>query len=455
MGQLNALPLKCIGVLIFIFIFTIFINTLSEATAATGSDVVWTQTYGGSQNDGANCVSNTSDGGYILTGYTGSYSNGISRVWLLKTDNKGDEQWNKTYGIGNGDVGYSVKQTTDGGYAIAGYTTSPETNYTKIYLTKTDSTGTLLWNKTFGGDRNNVGYYLAQTNDGGFIITGFTYSYGNGSMDAYLVKTDSMGNLQWNRTYGGSAMDCSHFVIQTADGGYAITGYTKSYGNKGGDAFGEGAEDLWLLKTDKNGNELWNRTYGGIEYDDGFSVLQNQNGGYTIAGATQSFSSNNTVQPYLLKTDSVGNLLWNKTYLGEVDSSIFSMDRSSDGGYLLAGTIFTKNNSADLVVIRTDAEGNKLWANAYGGMEDDYGYSVSPSSDGGFVIAGDTMSRGYGGQDMILMKIADNASTNITVTVSPTMGGSGSGSICSSLLILPLVIGCPILFGLVTKRKKE
>jgi hypothetical protein len=256
----------------------------------------WNNTFGvGDYNEGYS-VQQTTDGGYIITGET--YSNGNYDVWLIKTDSQGNEEWNQTFGGSDEDVGYSVQQTTDGGYIITGITSSFGNGNKDVWLIKTDSNGNEEWNQTFGGGDYDRGYSVEQTTDGGYIITGYTSSFGNGNKDVWLIKTDSQGQEEWNQTFGGGDYDRGYSVEQTTDGGYIITGRTDSFGN--------GEYDVWLIKTDSQGNEQWNQTFGGSLYDWGRSVQQTIDGGYIITGNTKSFG-NGDYDVWLIKTDPQGN----------------------------------------------------------------------------------------------------------------------------------------------------
>jgi len=256
-------------------------------------------TYGGSGVDRGSSVQQTSDGGYIIAGRTYSFGAGMEDVYLIKTDANGNEVWYKTYGENEWAGGYSVQQTSDGGYIIAGWTWSFGAD-DDAYLIKTDANGNTVWTKTFGGSDQDVGYSVQQTSDGGYIIAGWTDSFGAGMLDVYLIKTDANGNTVWTKTFGGSEWEEGNSVQQTSDGGYIIAGYTES--------FGAGESDVYLIKTNANGDTIWTKTYGGTNDDEGYSVQQTSDGGYIIASGTNSFGAGES-DVYLIKTDANGNTL--------------------------------------------------------------------------------------------------------------------------------------------------
>jgi len=367
----------------------------------------WSQTFGGSDHDQGNSVAQTSDGGYIIAGQTYSYGAGLNDVWLIKTDSYGNEEWAQTFGGSEQDYGKSVAQTSDGGYVIAGYTYS-FAGYCDVWLIKADASGNEEWNKIFGGTGANYGYSVAQTADGGYIIVGDTSGYGAGGYDAWLIKTDASGNQEWSRAFGTSDNDYGRSVAQTSDGGYVIAGYTYSYGASG--------TDVWLIKTDANGTEEWNKVFGGTSGDYGYSVSQTLDGGYIITGHTYSFGG--TGEVYLIKTDASGNEVWSNTFGGATASDAgMSVAQTPDGGYIVAGTTYSYGiGYGKMWLIKTNANGNEEWNEFFGGANYEDGLSVAVTSDGGYIVTGDTGSYGAGGSDVWLVKVGESDTTPPTVS---------------------------------------
>ncbi|KAF5435527.1 CASH domain-containing protein, partial [Candidatus Methanophagaceae archaeon] len=243
----------------------------------------WNRTFGGTGYDLAYSVQQTADGGFILAGSTVSYGAGSADAWLVKTDSDGTEEWNRTFGGTSYDEVRSVQQTTDGGFILAGCIGSHGVGSDEAWLVKTDSNGTEEWNRTFRGTYYDRAHSVQQTTDGGFILAGLTESYGAGSADFWLVKTDSDGNEDWDKTFGGTNWDESHSVQQTTDGGFILAGSVYSYG--------AGSNDAWLVKTDSNGTAEWTKTFGGTGPDSASSVWQTINGGFILAGGTTSYGA--------------------------------------------------------------------------------------------------------------------------------------------------------------------
>jgi hypothetical protein len=343
----------------------------------------WTRTFGGANLEEGFSVQQTTDGGYIIAGLTSSF--GADDVYLIKTDTLGDTLWTRTYGGTAIEEGRSVQQTSDGGYIIVGLTESfgaGTPDHPNVYLIKTNAQGDTLWTRTYGGSLYEVGYWVQQTTDGGYIIAGAVENGG-----AWLVKTDASGDALWTRTYA----NCRFYsVLQTADGGYVITGERHS--------------GVYLVKTDASGDTLWTRTYGGPYYEVGRSVQQTADGGYIIAGKTPSFGAGHD-DVYLIKTNAQGDTLWTRTYGGTGSDEGYSVQQTSDGGYIIAGyTTSFGAGHADVYLIKTDAQSDTLWTRTYGGQHSDRAYSVQQTIDGGYIVAGATASYGAGFIDVWLIK---------------------------------------------------
>lgn len=383
---------------------------------------LWTQTFGGSNIDVGHAVQQTADGGYIIAGYTRSFGMMSGRnAWLIKADPSGNEEWNNAFGGDNDEEAYAVQQTVDGGYIIAGYTKSFGMGGNDVLLIKTDSSGNSQWIRTFGGAQDDEGYGLQQTIDGGYIIAGVTSSSGAGSRDVWLIKTDTAGNEDWSRTLGGFGSDGARSVQQTSDGGFIITGWTFSYGP----GF---LGNAWLIKTDSAGIAEWNQVFGGSDVDRGYSVRETTGGGYILTGYTSS-SGAGLDDMLLIKTDNSGNEEWNKTFGGSGRDYGHSVRQTTDGGYIITGyTLSFGAGGDDLWLVKTDSAGNQEWNTTYGGSSSDVGYGVQQTSDGGYIIAGHTLSYGAGLHDVFLIRLAPPAMPLFTVTPdSLWFGGAAAG----------------------------
>jgi len=382
----------------------------------------WWKTYGGANDDWGCSAQQTSDGGYIIAGYTASSGAGLYDVCLIKTDTAGDTLWTRTYGGADDDEGLSVQQTADGGYVVAGWTASFGAGDLDVYLIKTNASGDTLWTRTYGDTSRDMGSSVRQTADGGYIIAGWTASFGARVGDVYLIKTNASGDTLWTGTYGDTSMDEGCSVQQTADGGYIIAGWTTS--------FGAGTPDyanVYLIRTNPSGDTLWTRAYGGTDHDWGESVQQTADGGYIIAGWTTSFGAGTPDYDnvYLIRTNPSGDTLWTRTYGGTSIDQGFSVQPTADGGYAIAGgTYFFGAGSFDVYLIKTNASGDTLWTRTCGGTLSDCGWSVQQTADGGYIIAGTTESFGAGRYDAYLVKTDANGNLEVEEPSTPQLANS-------------------------------
>jgi len=363
---------------------------ISTVSASSASPATWVKLYGGALDDQAAVIVQTGDGGYAIAGTTSSFGGGSADFWLVKVDSSGNMQWNQTYGGAEKDFAYSMVQTSDGGYALAGETYSSGAGDSYFWLVKVDSSGSIQWNKTYGEPTADRANFVIQTSDGGYALAG--YSIGNNaSKDFWFVKTDSAGNMQWNRTYGGARSDNANSVIQTGEGGYALAGSTNSFGD-------EIPHDCWLVKTDSDGNMEWNKTYddnGG--FDGANSLVQTSDGGYTLAGHTGGFIGQNV---WIIKTDPDGNRIWDVIWDTAEPTLTNCMIQTSDGGYAVTGWtesldgLFGFRNYFFLV--KVDLNGNIQWNSTYEGLGDSKALFAVQTEDGGYAMAGTTKSTDEG-----------------------------------------------------------
>jgi predicted secreted protein len=380
----------------------LFVMLCFSLFPSAGAASMWTRTYGGSGNDCPYSLVATADGGYALAGSTEFLGAGGEDFWLIKTDSLGNMQWNRRYGgIGN-DVAHSLIATSDGGYVLSGSTESFGAGGNDFWLVKIDALGNMQWNKTYGGASADIAYSLVATYDGGYAVAGVTSSFGAGSGDFWLIKTDALGNMQWNKTYGEASDDGACSLVATSEGGYTLVGHTFS--------FGAGGSDIWLVKTDALGNTQWSRTYGGLWDDYASSLVATSDGGCTLVGLIYSQYAEGTPPDIcLIKSDMWGNMLWNKTCgLGINDEDAYALAATVDGGYVIACAISSKFLNTGL--LKTDALGNMQWNKNYWGGSMVLAHTVVLGSDGGYALAGNTDPSSDGDEDFWIIKVSESGS---------------------------------------------
>jgi hypothetical protein len=285
----------------YIIVGVALVDTLGDIwllkTDASG-DTQWTRKYAGGNDHMGYCAVQTWDGGYIVSGQTGAFGAGGQDIYLIRTNASGDTIWTRTYGGSGYEMGYA-QPTPDHGYITCGATTSSGAGNTDIYLVRTDSLGNPLWTKTYGGTERDEGSMLLLTSDSGYVLAAYTWNRGAGQSDAWLLKLNSAGDTLWTRTYGGTDYDEAYCLGTTADGGYVLAGQTQSYG--------AGSEDFWMVRVNSSGDTLWTRTFGGSGSDMAMGVQQTTDGGYAIMGFTSSFGAGD-FDVYIVKTDANGSL---------------------------------------------------------------------------------------------------------------------------------------------------
>jgi hypothetical protein len=388
-------------------------STSKRIYPKSSSVSVWEKVIGGSSDDIAYSIIQSSDGGYVVAGGTWSFGAGGSDFYVVKLDSSGNVQWTKTIGGGgyyvasSYDVAYSIIQSSDGGYVIIGETTSFGAGGEDIYVVKLDSSGNVVWTKTIGEISQDEAYSIIQSSDGGYVVVG---SYGGVGGTTTIMKLDSAGNVVWAKSFYG--VTAVRSITQGSDGGYVVTG--EYFGNlaKGG--------DIHVLKVDSAGNFEWAKNIsGGCSV--AHSIIQSSDGGYVVVGQVWN-PETDSFDICVLKLDSSGNVEWTKTIGGSYYDEAYSIIQSSDGGYVVAGY----GVGLDLYVVKLDQSGNVEWIKTIGG-EYKVAYSIIQSSDGGYVLAGRAWNPGTDSYDIYVVKIAEdiqNCSERYPVFPIVSTGGS-------------------------------
>ncbi len=386
--------------------------------------IKWQKSFGGSAEDYAACVQQTTDDGFIIVGSTASTDGKVKDhhglgsynydFWILKVNGKGIMLWQKTLGGSGDDVATAVQQTTDGGFIVAGYSESTDGDVTgnngcyDFWVVKLTSSGSIQWQKSFGGKRYDYAKSVRQTSDGGYIVAGYTNSNnadvsGNhGNDDYWVIKLNSTGSITWKQCFGGSDYDQASSVRQTKDGGYILSGYSRSQDGQLTD--NKGGYDYWIIKLNSAGTLSWQTNLGGNSDDLAYAVEQTTDGGYIIGGYT--YSSTGQVQEnhggadyWIVKLNSSGQTTWKKTYGGSANDFAYSIAQTVEGGYVING--YTASSDSDLShnsgyndywIVKIGDTGMMQWQKDYGATNNEIAYGVQQLADGGFVMSGSSDS---------------------------------------------------------------
>lgn len=368
------------------------------------AQITFQKAYGGSAMDEGKSVCQTFDGGFIIAGTTTSYGSGGRDVLVIKTDASGDTSWTKTFG---GDIdneyGFCVQQTADSGYILSGVASSFYDVAGDMYLIKLNALGDTSWTRTLGGIGYEWGSYVQQTSDGGYILAGQTPAYGAGGFDAYLIKMTPSATIAWTKTYGGTGGEFATAVQQTTDGGYIFTGTIDSYG--------AGSGDFYLVKTDSLGNVSWTKAIGNTGFENASAVRQTSDGGYIIAGTSEETLGPLGPDMCLIKTNAQGDTLWAKLYGGAMIDECYDAIETADGGLILCGKSFSFSSAGDydVYVVKTNSLGVVQWSKTYGSSANssanEIGYSIKQCADGGYIISGESLfGFGAGFKNIYLIK---------------------------------------------------
>ena len=389
------------------------------------------EAYGGPYDETGKKVIETSDGGYAIIGTTSSYGAGGDDVWLVKADENCAIEWNRTYGGTKDDSGSSIRQTSDYGYVIVGTTESYGAGGDDMWLLKVSEGGTAEWDKTLGYAYTDRGSDVLELPDG-YLLLGTTEvdsQIGAGNYNLWMLKTDRSGNKIWEKNMGGDLTEYGYSLSRTLEGGYVVGGATRSTG--------AGGFDAWRLKFSPDLVSEKENQYGSTGNDYAYSCFQTPDGGYTIGGSTSSYGSGG-YDALLIKTNHLGATAWNKKYGGTGDDYAYSMIRAYDGGYILAGS--TKSfatGGPDYWIVKTDSLGNMKGQLPIGGTGNETAYSVIETYDGAYLMVGCTDSYGSGGNDLWLVRtrspeVTTSTSTSSTTTTSATTTTTTLGSPCDN-----------------------
>jgi len=380
--------------------------------------VAFAKSYGGTRYDVGYSVQQTSDGGYIMAGLFTPSASDSGDVILIKVDNLGNVVWSKRYGGSREERAFSVKQTSDGGYITVARTRS-FVDITKwdVLLIKTDSNGNLQWARVYSNSSlDDEPSDVIETSDGGYLVVGGAQSRSSSSQNEILVmKIDSSGNLQWVKWFGDTIyQDQAYSVKRTSDGGYIVAGRTGSYGS--------GNADIFLMKLDSGGSVVWAKAYGRSGPDFGYDAQITSDGGFVVVGYYTSSGDTNAI---IVKTNSSGDVQWYRVLGGTGMDAFYSVAQTSDGGFIATGITksFGSDTIGDVFLARFNSSGTHQWSKTYGGSQWDHASSIQQTSDGGYVMLGRTRSFTAGNYDLFLIKTdaGGNIGTcGIVQNVSPT-----------------------------------
>jgi hypothetical protein len=411
------------GLLLGVFSFATFVSFSS----ALAQSAPWIKTFGGRTDDGVRHMRRTSDGGFIMPGWKNT-SKSKYDASLIKLDARGEVEWQKTYEMGGYAALISVQEIPGGGYIATGDNYPDPSNFDNrdLWIVKVDSGGVIEWQKNYGGSSDEGGRYILQTAEGGYLVAGYTYS--SSPSGVWILKLDSSGNILWQKVFGGWGVEIRS-VLQTPDSGFMFTAMNRS--------FGAGEYDAWVVKLDSDGNTEWQKAYGGTQNDYGQFIYPTSDGGYILGGATLSFGAGGA-DFWVLKLDEDGDIAWQKAYGGADDDWLRTIRPTLDGGYIVAGSTSSFGaGDYDGWVLKLDASGNIQWQKTFGGEKPDaflFALDVSHA----YFLAGETESFGSGGPDIWLAKIERDGSAGncsacrdslatVTVTTASQTDGTGVG----------------------------
>jgi hypothetical protein len=443
-----------------LFQIVIIVNCFAQNTAPS---ILWQKSLGGSNSEFMDYFgtrqTQTSDGGYILIGSSTSNDGDVSGnhgnedYWIVKLNANRNIIWQKSLGGSGRDVPYGVQQTSDGGYIVAGNSNSIDGDVTgnhgleDFWVVKLNSSGSITWQKSLGGSKGDAGFDIQQTSDGGYIVAGNSESIdgdvsGNhGLIDMWVVKLNVSGSITWQKSFGGSNNDFASSIQQTSDGGYIVFG--ESYSNDGDVSGNHGDVDYWVVKLNSGGIITWQKSLGGSNPDWGAAIQQTNDGGYIVAGNSQSSNGDVSINYgnedfWIVKLNSSGSITWQKSLGGSALDAPYSIKQTIDGGYIILGYTGSFNGDVsgnhggpDAWIVKLNSSGNMTWQKCLGGSYFDYGIGIQQLSNGAYIVAGTSSSNdwdvngNHGNTDLWIMKLYNGNCINSVTANGPVTFCSG------------------------------
>lgn len=410
--------------------------------------VDFVKTFGGTNNESAQAITSTQDGGYAILGYTQSNDDDVENktddsfdYWLLKFNSSDNLQWQKTFGGSDNDRGADIIQTNDGGYAILGFAKSEDGDVSNnegandFWILKLDNSGNITWEKSFGFAGADNATSIIQTNDNGFLLTGVLDVSASGGLgnsrntfrhaggDYWALKLDASGNSEWTRYFGGTFTDTPYDAIQTQDNSYIIVGSSDSDDVDITD--NKGSYDFWVIKISESGTLVWEKSFGGSQIDEARAITNSGDGNYIIVGDTRSndlnVSNNKGVADlWVIKISPDGDLLQEKTFGGSSFDAGRSISRTLDNGFIISGSSRSSNNDLsenqgqnDAWILKLDTNLNMEWQKSVGGSEIDFAFDAIQLNNNNYIAVGESSSSDFdisenkGFTDLLIVKIKE------------------------------------------------
>ena len=438
-------------ILYILFSISLVFPVVVDAQQKTPPKIEWQKCLGGTGRDEPTSIQQTNDGGYIVVG--GTYSSdgdvvgfqGEIDCWVVKLTSTGVIEWQKSLGGTNEDLGWSIRQTAEGGYIMAGYSSSADGDVTghhggidtgDYWIVKLTSIGTIEWQKSLGGSRGDGASSIQQTTDGGYAVAGtstsvdgdITNHHGNEYYgDYWIVKLTSTGVLEWEKSLGGSHVEHASCIQQTTDGGFVVAG--SSYSSDGDVTSGDGSSNYWIVKLTSLGVIEWEKSFGGNLLEEANFIQQTADSGYIITGY-------DGLQDYwIIKLKNNGEIEWQKSLGGSWPDIAYSIQQTTDGGYIVAGSSSSTdgdvtgnhgNDYDDCWIVKLTGSGGIEWQKSFGGDNADRAYSIQQTSDAGYIFVGQTYSThgdltgNHGASDFWIVKLSPEGTSSVESEIVTT-----------------------------------